>query len=494
MPRALGTRLVAVEREVDRLLGLLQAAREVQVRRRVVDGVAAKHDERRDLAGREGSAQLRERLATKRPIRHVAVHHRLAGVAEAIVEHRDERMHRRGLVRPGDDERTPAMVGEVLRRRVEHLEVLRREARGRRGGRHRRDRLLERGVADLDARSLGEHRRDRREIRASHRHAIVGIRAHEAQAGLERVEARDLLLLRVGVLDAPTPREVAGPLEARGLVAEEVRAERDDDLRLIEPVLRSKRAAEGHRQARPLGVVVDRLPLAPDRLGESRHEALLRVAHRRPGERFREHREAFAAAAGKAAETLGRERLELREAIRADGLALPHREARTGRVVELEHRRLRERVAGALIERMVGVALDLERAAIEALDEQAARDAAQLHRGRVVDRDAGRAVRRTRRVGNDRRLGHAAARRKAHTREGEGRAHHPQELPAVVALEAIGAFGELALHVLTELGRVRAVFEAAPVGPALSHRHRSAVGGLASGAAFGVLRRRGIHR
>ena len=479
---------------MDRLLGLLQAAREVQIRRCVVDGVAAEDDEGRDLAGGERSAELRERLAAKRTIRHLAVHHRLAGVAEAIVEHRDERMHRRGLIRPGDDERTAAMVGEILRRRVEHLEVLRREARGRRGGRHRRDRLLERGVADLDARPLGEHRRDRREIRASHRHAIVGIGAHEAQAGLERVEARDLLLLRVGVLDASTLREVTGPLEARGLVAKEVRAERDDHLRLIEPVLRSKRPAEGHRQARPFGVVVDRLPLAPERLGVPRHEPLLGVAHRRPGERFREHREAFAAAACESAEALGRERLELREAVGAGGLALSHREARTRRVVELEHRRLRERVAGALIERMVGVALDLERASVEALDEQAACDPTQLHRGRVVDRDAGRAVRRTRRVGNDRRFGQSAAGRQAHARQREGSAHHPQELAAVVALEAIGAFGKLALHVLTELGRVRAVLETAPVGPALSHRHRSAVGGLASGAACGVLRRRGIHR
>jgi hypothetical protein len=143
---------------------------------------------------------------------------------------------------------------------------------------------------------------------------------------------------------------------------------------------------------------------------------------------------------------------------------------------------------------MVGVALDLDRTSVEALDEQAARDAAEFHRGRVVDRHAGRAVGGSRRVRHDRRLGHAAAGREAHAREREGRAHHPQELAAVVALEAIGALGELPLHELPELGGVRAILEAAPVGPALSHGHRGVVGGLASRAACGVLRRGGVHR
>ena len=57
-------------------------------------------------------------------------------------------------------------------------------------------------------------------------------------------------------------------------------------------------------------------------------------------------------------------------------------------IVEVENRRLREHIGGAAAARVIGVALDLGRPPLVALDEQPGADAAEGHRRRVVKRPA----------------------------------------------------------------------------------------------------------
>ena len=65
---------------------------------------------------------------------------------------------------------------------------------------------------------------------------------------------------------------------------------------------------------------------------------------------------------------------EVRERLRAIG------------IVETEDRRLREEVGGAEARRMIGVAFDLRRAALVALDQEADAGPGKRHRRRVEER------------------------------------------------------------------------------------------------------------
>src|SRR5262249_51827934 len=97
-------------------------------------------------------------------------------------------------------------------------------------------------------------------------------------------------------------------------------------------------------------------------------------------------------------------------------------------VVEPEHRSLRGHIRGAEAGRVQRVALDLRRASLVALDDEAEAEAAQRHRGREVERspeDDGFGLLHIR---DDVLLGLLRAR--AEARDRQRRAHQVQELAA----------------------------------------------------------------
>ena len=122
---------------------------------------------------------------------------------------------------------------------------------------------------------------------------------------------------------------------------------------------------------------------------------------------------------------------------------------------------------------MIGVALDLGRPALVALDQQPGGDAAERHRGGEEQRLARDDVLGLPHVGDDQLVGLAGAAGDAGQRQ--RRAHQLQEAAAadrVVPLRGVGR--ELAVEELLELGRLGDGLEAAPV--------LRAVGGLQPGA------------
>ena len=121
-------------------------------------------------------------------------------------------------------------------------------------------------------------------------------------------------------------------------------------------------------------------------------------------------------------------------------------------VVEGEDRRLREDVGAAAGGRMIGIAFDLGRAALVALDQQAGGDAAERHGGGEEQRLAGHDVLRLPHVRHDQLVG--LARAAGDPGQRQRRAHQLQEAATadrVVPLR--GVRRELAVEEVLELGR-----------------------------------------
>src|SRR5262249_38597409 len=132
------------------------------------------------------------------------------------------------------------------------------------------------------------------------------------------------------------------------------------------------------------------------------------------------------------------------------------------RVVEAEHGALRGDVGGAQAGGVSRIALDLGRAALVALDDDADAEAAERHRGgeeeRLPEHDALRLLH----VRDDALLG--LPRAGAHAGERQRRAHELQEVAASGAglADARGLARELVLEELDELVAFGELLEAAP--------------------------------
>ena len=105
-----------MEPEVDAERHLVHPAREVQVRGRGEDGVAAEDDEQRDRAVVHVGRQLAQRreLIHRARLRRRRVQHRLAHVAELRVDRVRERVHRRRLIIARDHDRRARVGLQVL--------------------------------------------------------------------------------------------------------------------------------------------------------------------------------------------------------------------------------------------------------------------------------------------------------------------------------------------------------------------------------------------
>ena len=228
-------------------------------------------------------------------------------------------------------------------------------------------------------------------------------------------------------------------------------------------------------RSRCVRVAVDRLVLVPGRLGERRLE-LLSHPHARTAGGLGEHEPSRPVPTGRPGARMARRRTSRTRARSTAG----RREGRCGCDAgrRAKHLALRDRVAGAQVVGMVGVALDLDRTGVVALDEHALADAAPLEAGGVVDRLAGDpllpVVRRARCAVSGMRR-HAASRDPASAKEA------PMTLMNCrrSSPSRRSAFGrELAMHPGPEVLGLLQVVEAAPVAarrtprPGLAGWHR----------------------
>ena len=224
------------------------------------------------------------------------------------------------------------------------------------------------------------------------------------------------------------------------------------------------RRPEGDLCSRAFVVAGDRLPFVPRRLWKRRLEFRSHAIHARASARFRQHRETSAAGLAKIdAKALVRPGLE-RRGIR--GFSILMNGAASFRIVRLQNSTLGDGIARAHVGRVRRITFELDRAAIDALDEQALCHAASLARGCEVNRMAGNAPRRSRRIGNDVGLGNPTTSRDAESGERERGPHHLHEVTAVFAFEQIGIRGKFTVHPGPKLFGVLKIVETTPIGAA----------------------------
>ena len=452
MPRAGRGRLIGVEPHVHGVRHAAEQTGHVHVAGRVVDGVAAEHQQRVDRAGVDGRGQLAQRPAVgDGRLGQFAVQDGLPGVAEGIVDQVHEVLDLGRLLRAGHQHAMTAMGLQVRHRRVEHrLQATGDHARlaGQGGGI---------GVAEDLARDVRGHCGD---VVGSHRHPLVGLRADGGEVGLEGVEPRGGILGRTVAATDGEPGDVAHAIRLAG--AEEVGVEHHHHVGPGQAEFTPPRAPEGQRQAADQTVIVQRLVLVPHRLGEPAGEPLLHEHDARRHRRLAQHPQA-----APVTEFLGPGPSPRDEGRPGGRFATAGHATRAVRVVEVQHRRLREVVGRAEGARVRGVALDLDRPALIALHEHAGAHAADLQHAGVLHRHAGDPLGRAEGRGDDLLGGPPAATGQAHARKGEGRPHDAEELTAIGAVEHLrSAGGELTVHPLAELDRLSEFVEAAERSPA----------------------------
>ena len=256
--------LVVVEAPVDPERDLAHRPGELEVGRRVVSGVSPDDDEGRHAARRHVRHELGQRLARGalgRRSRGLDVPDGLAGVAERLVDRVRERVDLRRLGLARDHEARAAVRLQVGGHRFD-------EGIGRRGGGDGSHGDRDRSREGLD---LGR----------SHRTAMVGARSRQRGRRLDDVEP-------VRVLSPAARDEVAHGPRHGGSRAEEVRLEREDDVRAIERVERLDVLAERDPRARGDVLASGRLPRDPPGLRERGENVFDLAAQRRRGHRSRQ--------------------------------------------------------------------------------------------------------------------------------------------------------------------------------------------------------------
>ena len=144
---------------------------------------------------------------------------------------------------------------------------------------------------------------------------------------------------------------------------------------------------------------------------------------------------------------------------------------RTVRIVQAEDGRLNEQIGGAEAGRMTGIALDLRRTALVALDENAGGQPRQRHGRGEVQRLARHHRFRLPNVGHDLLARSRLCRAAVQPRQGQRRAHQQEEAPPRDRIGPLRRLiGEFAVDHLLELGRVQELLQAAPVSAGRSAR------------------------
>ena len=294
------------------------------------------------------------------------------------------------------------------------------------------------------------------------REPVIGPRAGRRRHALERVQP----IHPGGILGPPPRAEVTRVAKSRWSASENVGIEREDDVGAIQAVLRVDVLAERELCAAARVLAAGRIPLMP---GGGR-EACQEVADLR-GQCRRAHRLGQDAEAGAGERLLSREHRADRPekgGPRPD-LADVGERLRPIRIVEAEHRGLRERIGCAEATGMERIALDLRGTALVALDEQPGRDAAQRHRGRVEERSAGNELLGLADVRHD--LFGRLTGARGHAGQRQGRAHQLQERSTRDRIrDGFDLGGELVVEPLAKGGVAGPLVERAPPGSIRRHR------------------------
>ena len=390
MPEARLARLVGVQGEVHGRAERAELFAELEVGRSVVDGVAAQDEQRADRAladvvdeGLEAGRWVGlERLGDG------VVADGVAGVAERSIERVHERVDARGLPRAGDQDALGAGASELL---GDDRDPLGGDGRRRGAGE-----VLE--SADVDRVAPRELLRERDQVALDvlrgEAQAMVGVHAGRRERRLDDVEAAHRVVRAVREL--ATGGEVPGRLDVAGLGAEEVAVEREDDLRLRVIGDDVDDLAEGDARALAGVRVVHRGPHVDLRLRELGEDRVAEADERGRRGGLDEEAELRAAIGLRGARRLGEDRVELGpggllmggDSLCGRNTTAAERLDRAIGVVELEDGGLRPEVGRAIARGMVGVALDLGRAALVALHDDADGITAVLAHAGVVVRDA----------------------------------------------------------------------------------------------------------
>ena len=256
--------VVDVGREVNRALHLAEGVGKMAVGRGVVGGVSAEDHQRIHLSGAHGAGELDHlRGAGGRAVEGGHVTHRLADVAESVIECLDERMDGGGLPASGHDQAFAAAAREIGGHRLD--QAIGACIRGRRGAHRSGD------VAEIDAELrelVGEREGDLRDEAAGDAQTMVGGGAGDRERALDRVESAH----PGGAerLDVAPGGEAPRLLERAPVGDEKVGVERDEDPRFRDIERCLQWATEGEARAFQRFVAAERLVANDARPGQRR--------------------------------------------------------------------------------------------------------------------------------------------------------------------------------------------------------------------------------
>ena len=293
------------------------------------------------------------------------------------------------------------------------------------------------------------------------RHAMLGLKAGGRRCALHGVE--------------PIHGDAAicsGEFAASGVVrgqaekaresdaGEEVSIERDDDIRVLQPVLRVTKFAEGGFGGCVGGVAVDRIPLHPLGVGIGLLRGLPLGCQRRGGHGIAEDVKSCAAACffvGQQGAEGGKEGSELtRFAAREDAL-------RAIGIIEVQQGTLGQGIRSAAIERVLGIAIYFDRPVGVALDQQRHRTGIERHGGSEVNGTAKNQVFGFLNVGVNLFVGLFGATRE--TGQGERSTHDLKEAATRCGVNPFGSLRrKLALQCFAEGRSIGQLIHAAPIG------------------------------
>jgi len=377
VPLALLGRLVVVQSDVHGVGDLAQGLGELHIAGKGVDGILTVDDEGVDLASvHVGDQGLDAGEVVGTLVLDLAVGHGLTDGAESVVDESGEGVDIGRLAVAHHDRGASLGRHEVVGRGLDHLVGL-RVAEGALARRC--------GLAGLLADGLREREREGADLRRGQRNPMVGRHARRRDHGLYRVEAQHLRRALDRSFGSPALAPLAGQAHRLGAVAERVGVEGENRVGLEEAVMRAMWVAEGEGRAGTLDVTAEGGEFDPLRVGQ---RLLHLFAHPIEGGRVggaAEHAKLAAAVAlGRGLELakLGEEGLLVGGDLRRAGPL--HELLRTIRVVEAEHGGLSVGVGSAEGLGVVGVAVDLGRATVEAGHLKTHDRRAEMHRGPEV--------------------------------------------------------------------------------------------------------------
>src|SRR5438132_3444429 len=193
---------------------------------------------------------------------------------------------------------------------------------------------------------------------------MIGARAGIGGVALDGIEA---VQLRLVAFETPPRREGARVANTRRARAEEVGVEREDDVGLVDRVLRVDVITERKLASGARVMTAGRIPLDPFRLWEPGQKVLHLRGKRRRCDGFRQNPDACALAGFLCFQRALNRRGESAEGTNVSKVGDGSRPVG---IVEAENRRLREEIGRPAARRMIGVPFYLRWPPLVTLDQQ----------------------------------------------------------------------------------------------------------------------------